>query len=84
MWFHTWAFSAIERTGLTIGSLVLQDESKQRIGALALQSKFASNVRPVVFDSSVVNGKLRADLLATLSIRNQLHDPAFRWSQIAT
>jgi hypothetical protein len=46
---------------------MLQSEAKQRIGAFTFQ---------LVFYGAVVDGQLRADLLAGLPQGDQLHDPA--------
>ena len=48
--------------------LVLQRKPQERIGALAIEVKFAAHAGTVVFDCSVVDGKLGADFFAGFSL----------------
>ncbi len=51
--------------------LVLQGKPQERIGALALQLKFAAHAGAVVFDGSVVDRKLGADFFAGFALGDQ-------------
>jgi len=63
--------------------LVLQRKPQERIGALAIEVKFAAHAGAVVFDCSVVDGKLGADFFAGFAAGNQLHDAELGRRKIA-
>jgi hypothetical protein len=61
----------------------LQSKPQERIGALALKVKFAAHVGAVVFNGSVVNGKLGAYFFAGFALGDQTHDTQLSRREIA-
>jgi hypothetical protein len=62
---------------------VLQRKPQERIGALAIEVKFAAHAGAVVFDSSVVNGKFGPDFFAGFALGDQTHDTELGRREIA-
>jgi hypothetical protein len=56
---------------------VLQGESQQRIGALALEGELTTYIGAMVLHRAVMDGEDRANLFAGFSIADQLHDASF-------
>src|ERR1700722_16298160 len=82
MWFHT-GKRYRNFAGVLQKVLVLQGKPQERIGALAFQLKFAAHAGAVVFDGSVVDGKLGADFFAGFALGDQAHNTELGRGEIA-